>query len=63
MKKQKSKKVSRPVTTGSRSTPQVQYRVSAAQRAELAEEAERLGVDGPNAAAKRRAFPVADGGR
>jgi hypothetical protein len=48
----------RPATTRSKSTPPVSYRVSAEQRLELQQEADRLGLDGPNEAAKRRAFPT-----
>lgn len=47
----------RPVSTGSDSTRPVQYRVSAAQRAELEAEARCLGLASADAAAKRRAFP------
>jgi len=47
----------RPVTTGSKATAPVSYRVSAAQRAELQAEADRLGLESANEAAKRRAFP------
>lgn len=51
----------RPVTTGSDSTRPVQYRVSAAQRAELEAEAKRLGLASGNEAAKLRAFPAGQG--
>lgn len=50
------RRAGRPVSTGSAATPLVAYRVSAAQRAELAEEGRALGIS-PNEAAKRRAFP------
>jgi hypothetical protein len=46
-----------PITTGSNATARVVYRVSAAQRAELATEAQRLGLSSADLAAKRRAFP------
>jgi hypothetical protein len=47
----------RPVTTGSDSTRPVQYRVSAARRAELDAEGARLGISG-DLVAKLRAFPT-----
>ena len=55
----KKKPTLRParVTTGSKSIPPVTFRVSIAQRAELEAEAQRLGLGGPNEAAKRRTFP------
>lgn len=56
-KKVKPRGPGRPVSTGSKSTTPVYYRVSAQQRAELEAEARRLGLKGPNEAAKRRAFP------
>lgn len=46
----------RPVSTGSSSTPAIQYRVSSSQYAELTTEAKRLRVT-VNEVAKRRAFP------
>lgn len=46
----------RPVSSGSSSTPPVQYRVSSDQHRELRSEAKRLRVT-VNEAAKRRAFP------
>jgi hypothetical protein len=52
-------KLGRPVTTGSWSTPTIQYRVSAIQHTELQLEAKRLRVT-VNEAAKRRAFPVVE---
>lgn len=48
----------RPVTTGSDSTAPINFRVSAAERAELEAEAKRLGLLGANAAARRRVFPA-----
>jgi len=50
----------RPVSTESKSTPPISYRVSAEQRRELEQEAKRLALSGPNEAAKRRAFPPAE---
>ena len=47
----------RPVSTGSAATKLVRYRVTAAQRAELDEEARRLGLSSADLAAKARAFP------
>lgn len=52
----KTTKKGRPVTTRSKSTPLITYRVSAEQRAELEAEGKRLGL-GANAVAKLRAFP------
>jgi hypothetical protein len=52
----KTNRGGRPATTRSKSTPQIAYRVSAEQRAELEAEGKRLGV-GANAVAKLRAFP------
>lgn len=46
----------RPVSTGSWSTPTIQYRVSAVQHMELQLEAKRQKVT-VNEIAKRRAFP------
>lgn len=46
----------RPVSTGSWSTPTIQYRVSAIQHTELALEAKRFRLT-VNEVAKRRAFP------
>lgn len=51
------RKPGRPVTTGSSSTQLIVYRVTAAQRAELDEEARRLGLSSADLAAKARAFP------
>jgi hypothetical protein len=47
----------RPETTGSSTTPLVQYRVSKAQHAELCTEAKKLRVTA-NEVARRRAFPL-----
>ena len=47
----------RPITTGSSATRCITYRVTAAQRAELEEEARRLGLSSADLAAKARAFP------
>jgi len=52
----KTNRGGRPVTTRSKTTQQVAYRVSAEQRAELEAEGKRLGM-GANAVAKLRAFP------
>ena len=43
----------RPVTTGSDSTPTINFRASAKLHAALKVRAKRLGLDGPNQAAKR----------
>jgi hypothetical protein len=47
----------RTISTGSAATKLVQYRVTAAQRAELDAEAARLGLSSADLAAKLRAFP------
>lgn len=49
----------RPVSTGSWSTPTIQYRVSAVQHMELQLEAKRQKVT-VNEIAKRRAFPIVE---
>lgn len=46
----------RPISTGSKATPLVQYRVSADQHAELEAEGTRRGLTA-NQVAKLRAFP------
>jgi len=52
------RKVGHPTTTGSASVPPVFYRVSAEQHAELRAEGRKSKPQlGPNAVAKRRAFP------
>ena len=53
----RKRKPGRPITTGSSATQRIVYRVTAAQRAELDEEARRLGLSSADLAAKARAFP------